>query len=150
MPHDQNTGGFYVCVLQKASSGSASSTNAADADAEADVGASTSAGVKRALSPSAEDRDVAAKKEKLAEAADESAPASGTATPIPTAATTAAEGAEGKKRKQDWSYREDPFAYAPETDPELMSIVKYFKLKETFPRDTILVRNEEGKVVPEA
>ena len=129
LPHDQNTGGFYVCVLEKAGSASTS----------------TSAGTKRGLSPSAEDRD--AKKEKLYSdvfADPNSAPASGAATPIPSAAEIEN---GGRKKKQDWSYREDPFAYAPQDDTELESIHKYFKLKDSFPKETILVRNEEGKVV---
>lgn len=146
LPHDQNTGGFYVCVLHK--SESAAPAPAPSTSTSTAASASTSSGLKRALSPNAEDAARDTKKEKIASEGEASAPASGTATPTPAIPSAAEpDNNAGKKKKQDWSYREDPFTYAPESDPELVSIVKYFKLKDTFPRDTILVRNEEGKVV---
>ena len=142
LPHDQNTGGFYVCVLQKADNATTTSST------HTSTPTAGSAGTKRALSPSAEERDAsAAKKERPSTPAEDasstSTPAAVSAPAVPNAGTDK----DDKKKKQDWSYREDPFSYAPESDPELQSIVKYFKLKESFPRDTILVRNEEGRVV---
>lgn len=140
LPHDQNTGGFFVCVLEKAAT------------------PSTGTGIKRALSPSAtEDRD--AKKEKV-ETTDDGAPAAvpASASGAPAQAASASngkgksnarsiKGRPTKKEQKDWSYREDPFSFAPADDPELETIIKYFKLKDTFPKETIMVRNEGGQVV---
>lgn len=144
VPHDQNTGGFFVCVLEKAA---LPLRNQA-----------TGSGNKRALSPSA-DADREAKKEKVSTPTDEILEAAASDVPEPEAeqptpdvsipatpavdATSAIPSASNKfKRRHDGSYREDPFAYASPEDTEVQSIVDFFRLKDSFPRGNVLVRNE--------
>lgn len=107
LPHDQNTGGFFVCVLEKVIYGT---------DAE-----KSNAG-KRAASPSTPEGGREVKKVKAEETeavpeADEEADE-----PADAEGEKAAEGA-GKKEKKDWSYREDPFSYVDPSSPELQSIL---------------------------
>lgn len=105
LPHDQDTGGFYVCVIERAAASEATeSTDAAVAQ-------------KRAVSPSApEGPEQAAKKAKVEEAA----PGDAAMVEAPRKATAHAEGKK-KKKGTDHIFKEDPFFYVKSDDPELLS-----------------------------
>lgn len=127
LPHDQNTGGFFVCVLEKAAEPSAS-TSAPKVDIDSlpepgDVEATDEKGtlsLKRALSPSAEGAETETKKAK-----------------VPGAAPR-------KKERPDLGFREDPFSFIDPAHAEVGIIVNWFGLNESFPRNNLLVRNEYG------
>ncbi|GFZ46615.1 Multisite-specific tRNA:(cytosine-C(5))-methyltransferase [Saitozyma sp. JCM 24511] len=131
-PHDQNTGGFFVCVLQKSSEAKSSAkpsvSKAADAEATpavpvtaaAEEGESAST-LKRAASPSAPDGPESKKVKQ-----------------------TPASSKIAKKQKRDLNFKEDPFSFVDPTNEEVVSIQNWFKLKESFPREHLLVRNEYG------
>ncbi|WOO79748.1 Multisite-specific tRNA:(cytosine-C(5))-methyltransferase trm4b [Vanrija pseudolonga] len=129
LPHDQNTGGFFVCVLEKKITPDVVAPDAVRVnidelpEAEEGVEAIDDKGalsLKRQLSPSVEAAEVAAKKAKVE---------AGTAT---------------KREKRDLAFREDPFSFVDPNHTEVESIVQWFQLKDSFPRDKLLVRNEYG------
>lgn len=106
VPHDQNTGGFFVCVLEK----------------EANLRSSeqSSAAAKRAASPSTPEIAREGKKVKSdpgAEAVDASLNLDQhEEVPVKEESVDTDKKEEaGKKEKRDWSYREDPFSFV---DPE--------------------------------
>ena len=107
MPHDQNTGGFFVCVLEKTGT---ATTNGAEVELPAvpplddvvvadEAGASTS---KRVGSPSV--GDAVQPEEKRAKQESSGRP-------------------QSKKQKRDLSFREEPFAYVDPENEEVKSIV---------------------------
>lgn len=103
LPHDQDTGGFYVCVIERAA---------------APETADTAVTQKRAVSPSApEGPEQGTKKAKV----DDAAPAQDAVmVEAPRKATAHAEGKK-KKKGTDHIFKEDPFFYVKPDDPELLS-----------------------------
>ncbi|KAK8846869.1 hypothetical protein IAR55_005959 [Kwoniella newhampshirensis] len=136
LPHDQNTGGFFVCVLEKrGSKSSAPSTTAEDA---------ASSSLKRPASPAAQGSET--------KRARENSPAAGSSSGVatPAEASTPATTASGpaKKEKRDLSFKEDPYSYVDPENEEIKTIIRdseRFKFKDTFPKHNLLVRNEYGE-----
>lgn len=97
-PHDQNTGGFFVCVLEKASPSSSAVSNGAGVSSstvlpQAESSASTSA--KRELSPSGS----------------------------PAPESKKAKSAPPKKFKRDLGFKEEPFSFVDPEHEEIKSIL---------------------------
>jgi multisite-specific tRNA:(cytosine-C5)-methyltransferase len=103
LPHDQNTGGFFVCVLEKVLFNGKPESDAVKA-------------AKRAASPSTPEGAREGKKVK----SDEAEPDAEDPEAVPVEAV--AEAGSVMKEKKDWSYREDPFSYVDSANPELESI----------------------------
>jgi multisite-specific tRNA:(cytosine-C5)-methyltransferase len=114
-PHDQNTGGFFVCVLEKAGAVEAKAETTApvpsppaveeppiveEAIVADETGTST---LKRAVSPSAEAGPEVAKKTKQEVKKDTKK--------------------EEKSKKRDGSWKEDPFSYVDVDHKEVGTIV---------------------------
>lgn len=124
LPHDQNTGGFFVCVLEKKAEPSAVPEGTAIVDVDAlpepdEVETMDEKGgqsLKRAASPSAADEPETKKAKPDAK----------------------------KKKKPDMSFHEDPFSFVDPQHDEVKSVIRWFDLQDTFPRSNLLVRNEYG------
>lgn len=127
LPHDQNTGGFFVCVLEKKAEPTpvAAGTERVKIDelpqpdsVEAiDEKGATS--LKRHASDDADDAASSSKKVKTATGAK-------------------------KKEKRDLSFREDPFSFVDPEHDEVKLISAWFGLSESFPRGNLVVRNDYG------
>ncbi|OCF37458.1 multisite-specific tRNA:(cytosine-C5)-methyltransferase [Kwoniella heveanensis CBS 569] len=140
LPHDQNTGGFFVCVLQKA--GPAVSNDAAPAEASA-----SSSSLKRSATSPAPEAETKRARDKSPEADLETAAPSAEVTEgeaTPSAATPAPAAKPEKKEKRDLSFREDPLSYVDPYHEEVKSLIERFKFKDTFPKDNLMVRNDYG------
>ncbi|WWC87043.1 uncharacterized protein L201_001928 [Kwoniella dendrophila CBS 6074] len=130
LPHDQNTGGFFVCVLEKSAGTSANDPTS--------IEEATTSTLKRPASsppPSSET--------KRAREASPAPETSATATPTETTPAPTAK-PEDKKEKRDLTFREDPLSYVSPDHEEVKSLIERFKLKDTFPRDNLMVRNDYG------
>ncbi|EIW68806.1 hypothetical protein TREMEDRAFT_44583 [Tremella mesenterica DSM 1558] len=147
LPHDQDTGGFFVCVLQKADIPQSSTIQVEDSvlpdvlPIEANVADETgTSSLKRARSPVVEEPD--AKRNKS------DPPSAGSTDPtVTTGAASSSKGQDqgrAKKEKRDLGFREDPYSYVKADNVEIGTLVDWFKLSETFPRGNLMVRNEYG------
>jgi multisite-specific tRNA:(cytosine-C5)-methyltransferase len=118
LPHDQDTGGFYVCVIERAAAPSSGGDESK----------------KRAVSPSApggpEDNGAPKKAKVEAEAQGAVAsdvafvekPAVADAQPVAAVAAETKPAQAGKKKKgTEHIFKEDPFFYVQPDDPELVS-----------------------------
>ncbi|BEJ02785.1 hypothetical protein CcaverHIS631_0705800 [Cutaneotrichosporon cavernicola] len=129
LPHDQNTGGFFVCVLEKAAAPVAPSVPKVDIDALPEMGdveatdEKESVSLKRALSPSVESAEGTEPQAKKARAPGQ---------------------APKKKERPDLAFREDPFSFVDPAHDEVAIIVDWFGLNNEFPRNNLLVRNADG------
>ena len=100
LPHDQNTGGFFVCILEKAGRPSETPSTAIDLppvqplDDVMIADESGSSSLKRAASPSASNIDATTKRPKP----------------------------EQKKPKRDLGFKEDPYSFLDPSNSELQSI----------------------------
>lgn len=170
-PHDQNTGGFFVCVLEREEGESkitgphAAVQNAREAAAtetvktesgsiEVDISGEQSVKRARSPSPSAED---SSKKAKVEEATVEPVAAAEASTS--TSTSTASKTADGaatpilpltekqlkRKEHQNGGFKEDPFFFLKPDDPEMDACIKYFEFSPDFPRDRLFVRNQTGE-----
>ncbi|WVO13356.1 hypothetical protein L204_100971 [Cryptococcus depauperatus] len=122
LPHDQNTGGFFVAVLEKSSNPSVGTKRQASPTKEVES--------KRPRDKSPESQSVVATAEAL------------------TKGETNGHKVEGKaiqkKEKRDNTFKEDPYSYVDPEHEEVKAIVEKFKFKDTFPCENLLVRNEYG------
>jgi multisite-specific tRNA:(cytosine-C5)-methyltransferase len=130
LPHDQNTGGFYVCVLEKkATAAQLSAEDKARADA---------------LKVKIEDLPQPA----VVEAIDEKGATSLKRAASPSAEEPAEKSAKTergkKKEKRDLQFREDPFSFVDPEHDEVKLITDWFKLQDSFPKGNLLVRNDYG------
>lgn len=152
VPHDQNTGGFFVCVLEKDSNGSAEASTSmldivlarqqkqASASTASTVQTTTGAskGEKRAASPSAlEDQE--GKKVKLgggedgvtvsesadgqAGAADRQGQEDGVDSSTAAVSVKPQQVKQPKKEKANWGYKEDPYVFVDPAHAEIESLV---------------------------
>ncbi|PWN52711.1 hypothetical protein IE53DRAFT_311553 [Violaceomyces palustris] len=169
-PHLQDTGGFFVAVLEKEgdkeaesmSAGMIRAMKAMDSagvtPAEAEIPASS---VKRELSPSSDDVESPAVKRIKEEGGDQVD--SLVATPTASSANGedthvkpdkhAADKAASKLAKLPANdghgmpgglpYKEDPMAYVPHTNEQIQSCLKFFQLLPSFEPRNLLVRNSE-------
>ena len=109
LPHDQDTGGFFVCVLERIPKAAAAE----------DESASTG-GVKRAISPSAPDGGESSKKAKVDETPNSPQPEQ----PIQVGEVEInlqAPKGELKQGRSDPQFKEDAFFFINPEDPELKS-----------------------------
>jgi len=109
LPHDQDTGGFFVCVLERVPR---------EKTAQSEESVST-AGVKRAASPSAGEEEQS-KKAKIEESAAEPTPGE----PIKVGEVEInlpAPKGELKQGRSDPNFKEDAFFFINPEDPELKS-----------------------------
>lgn len=104
LPHDQDTGGFFVAVLERA-------------------GASQSSSLKRQASPVEGEAEIKRAREKspapaeLAEAEAEAAPA------VAKSEDKAEKPVTTKKEKRDNSFKEDPYSYVDSSRAEVKAIM---------------------------
>ncbi|XP_034016937.1 RNA cytosine C(5)-methyltransferase NSUN2 [Thalassophryne amazonica] len=151
LPHHQNTGGFFVAVLEKKAPmpwnirhpklrKDASSSLAALADGS--PGAVTPADTPRLpLSAAGEEEEGGA------EAKTEEEGPKGTASAAPETAARA-DGVCGPpptKKMRLFGYKEDPFVFLTEDDPIFTSIQTFYNLSPDFPKLNVLTRTHEGK-----
>ncbi|ORY27062.1 S-adenosyl-L-methionine-dependent methyltransferase [Naematelia encephala] len=141
LPHDQNTGGFFVCVLEKAGSPSTTSNKADLVQIEEilEIAAPASEVPEPEPAPTLP-ADVTV--------ADES----GTATLKRAVSPSVPAGPEAKKpmkkkEKPDLGFREDPYSFVDRNNAEVQSCVGWFKLNDSFPVNNLLVRNAYGDPV---
>ena len=166
-PHLQDTGGFFVALLEKVGNVddegmAAGMIRAMDyLDAQRPDGESLTNAVKRELSPEADADGAEPATKKLKEADGSAVAAEGE----PVQPVEAAEGTNVKEDKHaadrarkaaqqkqvseghgipgGLPYKEDPFAYIPPSNDQVQACKKFFDLKDTFPLRNLLVRNED-------
>jgi multisite-specific tRNA:(cytosine-C5)-methyltransferase len=110
LPHDQDTGGFFVCVLERIPKGSSNK----------EEGLASASGIKRAISPSATDGGESSKKAKIAEASNSPAPEERIKIGDEEINLPAPKG-ELKQGRADPQFKEDAFFFINPQDPELQS-----------------------------
>lgn len=162
LPHDQNTGGFFVCVLQKKGTSEptvvpASSlvkreekskfeepkvaeTVEAQPQAEPTADAAAAASTTEPMAedkPSGSDAAVPAKRERSPSAED-------TAEAAKKLKSDAPQEPQDKAAKRDLAWREDPFGFVDPNHPELITVKEWFGMLPDFPAENLLVRNEYG------
>ncbi|KAJ7639456.1 S-adenosyl-L-methionine-dependent methyltransferase [Roridomyces roridus] len=129
-PHLQDTGGFFVAVLER--SGEVAQTPPREK--------------KREASP-AEEEAPDSKKPRLEEATGDATPTE-EAPKVEEAAKSAAPvipvGGKAKKGESGGSFKENPYTFLPADDPTLASCLKRLHLTPTFPSSNVLVRNPDG------
>lgn len=122
-PHQQDTGGFFIAVLEKRS------------ETEEEVEKRNA----RKGSPLPEE---ASKKAKTEDITESEAPSAETVVEEPAAEKAAA--APVKKEKLPRDANEEPFVFLPSDHPVLLNCWNFYGIKEEFPRDSLLVRNAQG------
>ncbi|ODQ52014.1 S-adenosyl-L-methionine-dependent methyltransferase [Saitoella complicata NRRL Y-17804] len=156
-PHLQDTGGFFVAVLEKHAKlanhreGKTGSTKWME---EKGITAQEAAaqGTKRAAE-AVDEEAPEAKKAKVDEAAvEEETPAEAVmadATAIPKAVPEVGEDSSrgefrASKKDDDKKIFEEPFKFLPADHPEIEVCKKFYNLSEKFPTDAFMVRNAAG------
>lgn len=108
LPHDQDTGGFFVAVLERA-------------------GASQTSSLKRQASPVEGEAEIKRAREKspapAASAEAEAAPAAAAAAAAAESAVKAEKPVTTKKEKRDNSFKEDPYSYVDPSHAEVKAIM---------------------------
>ncbi|WVQ84199.1 hypothetical protein IAT38_006350 [Cryptococcus sp. DSM 104549] len=132
LPHDQNTGGFFVAVLEKAGPKNAGDSTAASLKRPLSSPPPESSDAKRAREASPSRAEAEAAEEEAAKAV------------VAEMERQAAAAKPTKKERRDLSFKEDPYTYVNPEHPEVKSICERFKFKDTFPRHNLLVRNDYG------
>lgn len=151
-PHQQDTGGFFIAVLEKkddikvAQNAPKAEATPAPAPAESNGAASPT---KRKLEDNEDaDADAQAKRVKTEapspapEATSEPQPAEASSKPTTTATTEVSK--PTKLRPGDQAQQKEYFEYLPADDPTVATILDFFGISPRFPRDRFLVRNKEG------
>ncbi|KAM5482002.1 tRNA (cytosine-5-)-methyltransferase ncl1 [Microsporum audouinii] len=174
-PHMQDTGGFFITVLEKKREikVKSESTKAATATPQASASAPVSGpttiekdGEDEPLVPengaaAAESgQDAAAstlkrgsedleqpqaKRAKVTDSAQEEADKVADTKPTEAPSTSASTVAPPKLKRKQQSSFEEPFKYLDSNREDLDEIFKYFRLSPQFPRDRFMVRNAEGR-----
>ncbi|KAK7471032.1 tRNA (cytosine-5-)-methyltransferase ncl1 [Stygiomarasmius scandens] len=124
-PHHQDSGGFFVAVLER--------RPLAGQTKEKKRAASSPAPVPEAKKPRLFDSTESVPK-------DPSTPAA-----APTGASTPSEPQEAPAVEQ--SFKEMPYTFLASEDPTLLSCIERLHLTKDFPSSNVLVRNPEGDVV---
>lgn len=164
-PHYQNTGGFFITVLEKRGDADAESQSAGilralkamDEDS-APAPQYAAFGGKRALSPEEENKGEGSSKRAKTDADS----GEDNAETVPEAPTThvkpdnhAADRLAKQRARQSKTdagfglpggtpFKEDPFTYVSTSNDEIVSIHNFFEFKGDFPSRNLLVRNAEG------
>ncbi|KAI5299206.1 hypothetical protein KEM55_002451 [Ascosphaera atra] len=174
-PHQQDTGGFFITVLEKKSEIKAKDWNApntnpkrslAESNAGADEGAekrqkvndgsaepTTAAASEATPETAAAPTETPAEPPKAETEAKEEAPVpstSNTATPAETPSTAPAPQAAAPteaptKKRKPGQPMEEPFKYIDASHPEFSSVFNFYDISPQFPRDRFMVRNAEGR-----
>ncbi|GLB39259.1 putative class I-like SAM-binding methyltransferase superfamily, RsmB NOP family protein [Lyophyllum shimeji] len=150
-PHLQDTGGFFVAVLERRPPGeqSAKKREASESEEPAET-----------KKPRLEKENVAAGAEPVAEPADidvdvenaagDASEAKTKETPTSTSAAVA-KGRGSKRAKKDKetdeTFKEHPYTFLSPDDPILKNCIERLSLTSDFPSSNILVRNPEGEAV---
>ncbi|KXN81699.1 tRNA (cytosine(34)-C(5))-methyltransferase [Leucoagaricus sp. SymC.cos] len=149
-PHLQDTGGFFVAVLEKKNQNLVPEAQPRKRDVK------ESSEAPEAKRPRLEENFAAKSKEDTPAATSGSASKAeiptAPAMDVETGSTTVGfgEGAsEGKleivKSSGNESFKENPFTFLAANDPILLSCIEHMKLRSNFPASNILVRNPEGE-----
>lgn len=107
LPHDQNTGGFFVCVLQK--------SEAVDEELAAAVEAETARAMGRVEASASANADAMDIEQSEPNGLKRSAPSSPGSAPPEANKKAKAAGPPAKRQRRDASFKEDPFSFV---DPE--------------------------------
>ncbi|KAL1744277.1 S-adenosyl-L-methionine-dependent methyltransferase [Schizophyllum fasciatum] len=147
-PHLQDTGGFFVAVLERKAGTPASAPDPEldmeeiDEDMQVDsqpeqttTAAETAAGAKRAASAELDGEAKEAKRLKV----DEAPPASSSGASKPTAPDTRPPKKQ-KELKEDPTYKESPYTFLRADDPTLTACLANLRLLPSFPRGNVLIR----------
>ncbi|KAM0791035.1 hypothetical protein ACM66B_004331 [Microbotryomycetes sp. NB124-2] len=140
-PHLQDTGGFFVAVLQKAGSPAASSNGAQRRPLETEE----SSDAKRAKIDEVEgaaSAEVATEGAKTLVEAGEKIEASDVAPAVQDLSGVPADVVGSTFRPAD--FKEEPFVYLSAEDEQVKIIKDFFDLDESFPVTSLLVRNSQG------
>ncbi|PPQ85011.1 hypothetical protein CVT25_010400 [Psilocybe cyanescens] len=155
-PHLQDTGGFYVAVLQKTDKAVGQSERKREAGDSADEPESKRM---RASEDVSQEDDVAlpvpvdsgeddVKEEEMSVMEDITMlPDSETATPAPELSEVNPEinrNRRKKKSKDGGGFKENPYTFLPPDDPILLSCIERLHINADFPSSNVLVRNPEG------
>lgn len=143
LPHDQNTGGFFVCVLEKKGTSEPTVVPASSLVKREVKSKFEEPKAAEATAPMAEDKSdekeeapaVPAKRE-LSPSAEESE--------AKKLKSDAPQEPQDKKAKRDLAFREDPFGFVDPSHPELETVKAWFGMTPDFPAENLLVRNEYG------
>ncbi|KAI8817926.1 cytosine(34)-C(5)-methyltransferase [Fimicolochytrium jonesii] len=143
-PHDQNTGGFFVAVLEKVAPYGAldklegKGAPISEAEAAATNDATTVADVK--------DNSIARKRVSEGDSEREAKrihfEENESKEDGHSKATSSDEAVEPQKKKAAWKGSESPFVFLNRDDPELLAIREYYGLSDKFPKDNFVVRSE--------
>ncbi|XP_042362227.1 RNA cytosine C(5)-methyltransferase NSUN2 [Plectropomus leopardus] len=154
LPHHQNTGGFFVAVLEKkapmpwnkrypklrkdVSSSSAAQTEGSPA-------ASTPADTALLPQSAAEEVEGGGPQGKVGKEAEEEAPKGASLAQETTAKQDGVCGPPASKKMRLFGYKEDPFVFLTEDDPVFSTIQSFYDLSPDFPKLNVLTRTHEGK-----
>ncbi|KIY61510.1 cytosine-5--methyltransferase [Cylindrobasidium torrendii FP15055 ss-10] len=144
-PHHQDTGGFFVAILER-------NTEAAEAG---------SSKKKRVASPFPE-TDTDTKKPRLEESTPTTEDISESTIPTPVELSasietqTPVDDAESKptpvqsadpESRNNGSFKENPYTFLAADDPTVVKCIENLSLTDKFPKDCVLVRNPDGSAV---
>lgn len=151
-PNQQNSGGFFIAVLQL--DGEPVEVKDIEASQTAKRKSGTEPEAKRANTgeahaPAGEADDA----EDVADGAESAEATAAPADAAPEAEESGTPGADSSKVKaakpaklpRDIPATEDPFSFLEPTHPELQSCIEFYGLDEKFPTDTLIVRNATGE-----
>ncbi|TFK39362.1 S-adenosyl-L-methionine-dependent methyltransferase [Crucibulum laeve] len=140
-PHLQDSGGFFVAVLEKRRKSAPSKELKREASEPADI--------PKTKKPRLEDTIDVSEDPNVAEEA------AGIATPVddvemPTESSTPALETESSPKSADGgggSFKENPYTFLPPDDPILQVCIKRLHMTSSFPSSNVLVRNPAGDAV---
>ncbi|KAJ7749258.1 cytosine-5--methyltransferase [Mycena maculata] len=146
-PHLQDTGGFFVAVLERRPSVATSATpvsrekkREADHEEEEEVPESKKPRLEEEAAERREEESTGVMK--VEDPADVDTGA--TTTTGPASQTDTQKGAKAKKGDLGGSFKEHPYTFLPADDPTLAGCIARLHLTPSFPSSTILVRNPAG------
>ncbi|KAJ7885068.1 S-adenosyl-L-methionine-dependent methyltransferase [Mycena olivaceomarginata] len=131
-PHLQDTGGFFVAVLERTSTG----TTEVEVPREKKRGADEPAEIPESKKPRLDSEGVVPKIEDAAETPAETDAVAEVATKNPAPPKA------GKQKKGEGggSFKENPYTFLPPDDPSIVSCVSRLHLTPSFPSSNVLVR----------
>jgi multisite-specific tRNA:(cytosine-C5)-methyltransferase len=135
--HSQDTGGFFITVLEKLSE-----IKARPEDSKKPK--TTESSPKRALDEDEDSTEPASKKVKIQGDDDDTVAGLSTVEPVKEKIEN---GDATNLKSRGHQIHEEPFKYLAPDHPELEKIYDYYKVSERFPRDRFMVRNATGEPV---
>lgn len=154
-PHDQNTGAFFVAVLEKKEDSKLEGTDEKEKGMAYGMARAVLEGERRELNALAgevevDDKGLDEKSKGKRPASptleEESAPSSKkTKSDAPNSFSALESNADsGYGLSGGLPYKEDPFSYTPSSNSEIMICRDHFKLGDSFPSQNLLVRNSKN------